>query len=133
MHERRVPGRLGFGRCEMQNIIEKEKLKIAKEMEKNRQTHAEAEEFYRDTGYDRYWNKMQRLDKEYDELKSFIGLDKDDNNRMLESENQRLYEENKKLKEFIKEAKSLMDYIHADYWSDPTVNRLHEKFKDFIN
>lgn len=117
----------------MQNAIEKAKIKIEKEMEKNRNAYENAEEFYRDTGYDRYWNKMKRLDEEYDELKSFIGVDKEESSKEQEAENQRLYEENKKLKEFIKDAKSLMDYVHADYWSDNTVNRLYEKFKDFVN
>lgn len=115
----------------MQNIIEKAVLKITQEMERNRRLYAEADYSYRDTGYERYWNKMKRLQAEYDELKSFIGLGKED--IQLKAENQRIYEENKKLKEFIKEAKSLMDYINADYWSDSNVARLHAKFKDFGN
>ena len=115
----------------MQNVIEKAVLKITQEMERNRKLYNEADYSYRDTGYERYWRKMERLQNEYDELKSFIGLDKEDTIQALKAENQRIYEENKKLKEFIKEAKSLMDYINADYWSDSKVARLHTKFKDF--
>ena len=115
----------------MQNVIEKAVIKITQEMEKNRKAYCEAEEGYRDTGYDRYWNKMQRLDKDYSELKGFLGLDKLDELERAEKEKTNLYAENKQLKHFISEAKSMMDYIKADYWSDPQVMRLYEKFKDF--
>lgn len=115
----------------MLNVIEKAVIKITQEMEKNRKAYCEAEESYGDTGYDQYWNKMQRLDKEYSELKSFIGLDKVDELEKIENEKINLYAENKQLKHFILEAKSMIDYIKADYWSDQQVMRLYEKFKDF--
>lgn len=108
--------------------IERATIKITQAMEKNRLAYAEAEEWYRDTGYDRYFKKMNKLEAEYNELKEFLGLDKENK---LEAENKRLYSENKELKKFIKDAKSQMDYIKAEYWSEPKVIRLHEKFKDF--
>lgn len=55
----------------MHKEIERTALRIAQAMEKNRKSYLEAEESYRDTGYDRYWNKMQLLDAEYEELKLF--------------------------------------------------------------
>lgn len=115
----------------MQNVIEKAVIKITQEMEKNRKAYNEAADCYRDTGYDRYCNKMERLEKEYEELKNFLGLNKEEDENALETRIVRLYAENKELKKFISEAKSLMTYIHADYWSDPQVTRLYEKFKDF--
>lgn len=115
----------------MQKVIENAILKITKAIEKNRKDYCEAKGNYKDTGYDRYYNKMQKLDKEYEELKVFLGVDKIEKSNMLESENTRLYAENKELKRFISEAKSLIDYINADYWSDPQVGRLYEKFKNF--
>jgi predicted nuclease with TOPRIM domain len=56
----------------MQKEIEKAVLKITQAMEKNRKEFVEVEGNYRDTGYDRYWNKMQKLDAEYEELRAFI-------------------------------------------------------------
>lgn len=114
----------------MQKVIENAVLKITQEMEKNRKAYAEAEEWFRDTGHDRYFNKMNKLEAEFDELKSFLGLDKQDKRNAFEAENIRLYSENKELKGFIKAVKSQVDYIKADYWSDPRVVRLYEKFKD---
>ena len=56
----------------MHKEIERAVLRITQAMEKNRNNYVEAKEFYRDTGYDRYWNKMQKLDKEYEELELFL-------------------------------------------------------------
>lgn len=56
----------------MQIVIEKAVLKITQQMEKNRKEYVEAEASYNDSGYDRYWKKMQRLDTEYGELEAFL-------------------------------------------------------------
>lgn len=116
----------------MNKTIEKATLKLVQEMEKNRKAYDDAVGSYRDTGYNRYYNKMEKLEKEYEEMKAFLGLDKHEERERIEAENTRLYAENKELKRFIKEAKSCMDYIHANYWSDPDVKKLYERFKDFI-
>lgn len=54
--------------------IEKATIKITQAMEKNRIAYAEAEEWYRDTGYDRYFKKMNKLDEEYGEYKEFLHI-----------------------------------------------------------
>lgn len=56
----------------MHKEIERAVIKITQAMERNRKQYVDADASYRDTGYDRYWNKMQRLDIEYDELKTFL-------------------------------------------------------------
>ncbi|MFR5585446.1 MAG: hypothetical protein ACLTLQ_18000 [[Clostridium] scindens] len=66
-------------------------------MERNRKDYNETADCYRDTGYDRYWDKMERLEKEYEELKSFLGLNSSTQNASAEST--RLYAENKELKD----------------------------------
>ena len=48
----------------MNKLIEKATLKIVQRMEQNRKEFAEAQESYGDTGYDKYYNKMDRLDAE---------------------------------------------------------------------
>lgn len=60
----------------MHKEIEKAVSKITKVMEKNREAYEEARGSYNDTGYDRYWNKMERLDAEYAELKDFLHTEK---------------------------------------------------------
>lgn len=56
----------------MHKEIEKAVFKIMSIMEKNRTAYNEAKDCYSDTGYDRYWNKMEKLESEYEELRSFI-------------------------------------------------------------
>lgn len=115
----------------MQKVIENAMLKIVQAMEKNRKAYAEAEEWYTDTGYDRYWKKMQRLDREYEELKGFTGVTAIEKREKEDAERARLYAENKELKHLIADVKSAVCNIHADYWSDPRVVKLHEKLKEF--
>lgn len=55
------------GGNQMQKVIDNAVLKRTQEMEKNRKAYAEAEEWFRDTGYDRYFNKMNKLEAECDE------------------------------------------------------------------
>lgn len=56
----------------MHKEIEKAVLRIIQAMERNRKAYEEADANYKDTGYDRYWDKMQKLDNEYEELKAFL-------------------------------------------------------------
>lgn len=56
----------------MHKEIEKAVIRITQTMEKNRKAYAETQENYNDTGFDRYWNKMEKLDAEYEELKNFL-------------------------------------------------------------
>lgn len=56
----------------MNKEIEKAVLRITQAMEKNRKAYDEARGSYGDTGYDRYWNKMNKLDAEYEEFKAFL-------------------------------------------------------------
>lgn len=116
---------------DMQKVIENAMLKITQAMEKNRKAYCEAKEWYQDTGQDRYWNKMERLDKEYEELKGFGGIAESEKKEREDAERTRLFVENKDLKRFIAGIKSDVCYIHADYWSDPRVVKLHEKLKEF--
>lgn len=56
----------------MHKEIERAVSRITQAVAKNRNAYAEADKNYRDTGYDRYWNKMQKLDIEYEELNAFF-------------------------------------------------------------
>lgn len=57
--------------------IERATLKITQAMEKNRIAYNEAEEWYRDTGYDRYFKKMNKLDAEYEEYERFLHVEEE--------------------------------------------------------
>lgn len=53
--------------------VEAYKMKtITAALDKAKSEMAEAVEWYRDTGYDRYYNKMQRKEHEIDELEAYL-------------------------------------------------------------
>lgn len=60
----------------MSKTIEKIETYKAKEIEKAisklKPAYEEAKDFYTDTGYDRYYNKMQKIESELQELEEYI-------------------------------------------------------------
>lgn len=92
----------------MQKVIEKAVLKITQEMEKNRKVYNEARENYNDTGYDRYYNKMAKLDAEYEELRTF--LHHEEKNEVPAE----VYRECDELRQTLQNLKSKWQYLRAD-------------------
>ena len=48
---------------------------IAKALEKAKQGYEEAKDFYNDTGYDRYFHKMQKCENELREIEDYLHKD----------------------------------------------------------
>jgi len=91
----------------MNKYIENATLKIVQRMEKNRQEYEELRRNYNDTGYDRYKNKMDALDVEYEEFKAFIGVKEEQNSSdSLELE---------RLRDILKNIKSKIYYMEFDF------------------
>lgn len=108
----------------MHKEIERAVLRITQAMEKNRNAYVEAKGSYRDTGYDRYWNKMQKLDKEYEELKLFLNpkeeIDvKPDTIRKLDE-----------LQMKVKNIKSKWEYLRVDMPDSADSVGIDDLFKD---
>lgn len=110
----------------MHKEIERAVLRITQAMEKNRKAYLEAEESYRDTGYDRYWNKMKRLDTEYEELKHFLRPDE-----KVEVRPETILKLDE-LQSKVKNIKSKWEYLCADLNIPVTVDviGINEIFKD---
>lgn len=92
----------------MHKVIENAVIKITQAMEKNRNAYVEASEWYSDTGYDRYWNKMERLDAEYEELKTFLHHEEKSD---VPAE---VYQERDELRQALLNLKSKWQYLRAD-------------------
>lgn len=92
----------------MHKEIEKAVLRINKAIAKNRAEYNEADASYRDTGYDRYFNKMNKLDAEYQELLEFLGEDK--KTEMSVSDIKELQE----LRRILKNVKSKWEYLRVE-------------------
>ena len=110
----------------MHKEIERATAIITKAIEKNRKAYEEADGSYRDTGYDRYWNKMQRLDAEYEELKAFLHTE--EKNEVQPDTIRKLYELQRK----VKNIKSNWDYVYHDFNlpATPQVVGIISIFKD---
>lgn len=108
----------------MHKEIEKAVLHITRAMEKNRKQYMEAEASYRDTGYDRYWNKMQKLDAEYEELNAFISSDKP-----VEVQHETILKLDE-LQRKVKSIKSKWEYLRTDLPASAESVGIDEIFKD---
>ncbi len=104
----------------MQKEIEKAVLKITQAMEKNRKEFVEVEGNYRDTGYDRYWNKMQKLDAEYEELRAFI-QPKQELSQIKEME---------ELQRIVKNIKSKWEHLKSDIPITADLMGIDDLFKE---
>ena len=92
----------------MHKEIERAISRITQAMEKNRSAYAEAKGSYMDTGYDRYYNKMEKLDAEYEELEAFLHKDE-----KVEVKPE-IYLKFDELQHEVKNIKSKWDYIRQD-------------------
>ncbi|CUX74682.1 hypothetical protein BN3589_03904 [Clostridium sp. C105KSO14] len=100
-------GNTGGRKNNMQKVIEKAVIKITQEMERNRKAYNEARGSYNDTGYDRYYNKMTKLDAEYEELKAFLHPEE-------KSEVPEVYRECDELRQMLRNLKNKWQYLRAD-------------------
>lgn len=93
----------------MNKYIEKATLKLVQRMEKNRKEFNEAKDWYNDTGYNRYFKKMEALDSEYEELKEF--LHKDQKQEVLPE----TIIELDRLQRILQNVKNKVYYMEADF------------------
>lgn len=90
----------------------KEKV-IGKEIEKNELKYKEAADNYNDTGYDRYYNKMQKLDEELNELKNYLKTE-EKSELATDTMTADMYKEYKELKLAMKSLRSHFLYVKSD-------------------
>ena len=98
----------------MNKIIEKIEAYKTKELEKAiakaKQGYEEARDFYNDTGYDRYYNKMNKCEAELQELKDYLHKDK----VVVEKLSTNEYKEYFKMKQDLQSLKSKLFYLVKD-------------------
>lgn len=77
-------------------------------IDKAKEDYHEAELNYRDTGYDRYWNKMQKLQQDISELEAYQEKDLLISQSAIENEKMRA-----EVEELKKELKTKVEYVLA--------------------
>ena len=108
----------------MQKVIENAILKVTQAMEKNRNAYNEARGSYNDTGYDRYYNKMAKLDAEYEELRAFLHHEEKDE---IPAE---VYRERDELRQTLRNLKSKWQYLRADLPVSADTINIDDIFRD---
>lgn len=118
----------------MNKIIEKieayKSKEITKAMEKAKQGYEEAKDFYSDTGYDRYFNKMEKCEKELQELEDYLKKDE----VVVEDISTAQYREYLDMKKDIQSLSSKFFFMFADFNLPETsevqgIQRILEKYK----
>lgn len=82
---------------------------IGNALNKAKEEYRDAKEFYNDTGYDRYYNKMIRLEKTIEELEAYIEKDKV-NERLLDLKSEKEFNR-KKMQEIKKDLLNKLFYL----------------------
>lgn len=79
--------------------VEQYKEKVLKPaLEKLKAEHEEAEDFYRDTGYDRYYKKMQKCESQIEEIEQYLKAGTMEVREVTASEYKELLELRQKMK-----------------------------------
>lgn len=108
--------------------VEKYKEKVLfTALEKLKTENEVAEEFYRDTGYDRYFNKMRRCESEIREIEEYLGINKEEKREMTASE----YKELLQLREAMKNVKSKVFYLSKELPMCADLINLQDLLRDY--
>lgn len=103
---------------------------IVKAMEKAKKGYDEAEDSYRDSGYDRYFKKMEKYEKEIEELEEYLHGTKSKGEEISVDQ----YKEYKEMKEDLKNLASKFFYMFKDFNLPDTpeiqgIQRILDKYK----
>lgn len=96
-------------------------------LEKLKAEHEEAEDFYRDTGYDRYFNKMQKCESQIKEIEKYLGESKGEKKDITASE----YKELLQLREAMKNVKSKVFYLSKELPMCADLINLQDLLRDY--
>lgn len=106
-------------------VIEKIEAKkhemLEKEINKLKFQYDVAQDWYRDTGYDKYFKKMERIEKELIEIEKYRDKDK-----LLEEEKEILINKKHETQEFVTKIKNKLFYIIADFPDCADIRNLKE-------
>ena len=102
----------------IEKIEEYKSKEIAKAIEKAKKGYEDAKDFFTDTGYDWYFNKMQKCEAELQELEDYLHKDE----TAVKDLSTDQYREYLKMKEDLKNLKSKLIYLISDLGLPETAN-----------
>lgn len=107
-----------------ENVIQKCKDLCYKQKEKFVNEFLESEGNYRDTGYDRYYNKMEKLKDEINKLECFV-----DSTSIWRDQAMSYKRQLEKDEMTMMQIKSLINQLTDEDFTSPRISELIEKFR----
>ena len=108
--------------------VERYKEKVLRPaLEKLKADYEEAEDFYRDTGYDRYYNKMKKCENQIEEMEKYLNAGKEEIKQITPGE----YKELLELREVIKNVKSKVFYLSKELPMCADLLNLQDLLRDY--
>lgn len=111
----------------IQKVEEYKEKTLGKALEKLKSDYEEAEDFYRDTGYDRYYNKMKRSEEQINEIEEYLNCKKEDKAEITAKE----YKELLQLRETMKNIKSKVFYLSKELPMCADLINLQDMLRDY--
>lgn len=105
-------------------VIDKCKELCQKELDKLNNAYDEALMNYQDTGYDRYYNKMGKVEEQIEELTKFI-----DGDAIAKSEASRYKRMYKEIKDNLYFINAMLDNLTDDDFTSPRVNQIIDQLQ----
>lgn len=108
--------------------VEKYKEKVlGQALEKLKNERKEAEDFYNDTGYERYYNKIQKCEKQIEEIEKYTEAGKTEVRKITGEE----YKELLELRQKIKNIKSKVFYLSKELPMCADLINLQDSLRDY--
>ena len=108
--------------------VEQYKEKVLKPaLEKLKTEHEEAEDFYRDTGYDRYYKKMQKCESQIEEIEQYLKAGTMEVKEVTASE----YKELLELRQKMKSIKNKVFYLSKELPMCADLINLQDILRDY--
>lgn len=94
----------------IEKVEEYKQKTLEKALEKIKSEYGQAKEFYTDTGYDRYYKKMCKCEKQIEEIEEYLGTKQEQSIETVANN----YKELLFLREKMKNIKSTVFYLAKD-------------------
>lgn len=111
----------------IEKVEEYKEKTLGKALEKLKAECEEAKDFYTDTGYDRYYNKMNKCEAQIDEIEEYLRGGKEEKVCLQPEE----YKELLQLRQVVKNVKSKVFYLSKDLPMCADLLNLQDMLRDY--
>lgn len=111
----------------IEKVEEYKQKTLGKALEKLKSEYEQAKDFYTDSGYDRYFNKMNKCEEQIEEIEKYLNGEQEERNELRADD----YKELLILRETMKGIKSKVFYLSKDLPMSADLRNLQDMLRDF--